>query len=605
MKGNISYYILAFMALVALSGAQVVGTSAIHAPAVILSNNSGSITQVDLTVSTGTGNVVILGPSSVGNSTLQSARMAAEYASSYLGMDFNKYNFTYTIADRNASVSGPSAGAAMTLLAVSALSGKPLRTDFTITGTISPDGTLGEIGGVYDKASAARNDGFNFILVPEVPNGSQEDELYLLVQQTFNIPLIQVANITGALHFALYNSSVSGISSSYNPFTDYHASNLSQAPLACTNCNYSIFQQLTAFTFNLTSAEIANVSSYPGFGGISANFTRVLNQSVQISGKGYQYTAADIAFLDYLNSFYFANHLATADSALATMDNINASCSSLAPPQVTRANYEYVIGAELRQSWGSYTLSQEFKHYNTTNIDTDQVLDFLFTAGEANAWCSASGFLYNASAGVGGTPVSFSPSLRAVAASRIRQASLTGPNLYSVTALQAYKAGNYPLAIIDSDYAVSIYNTSFNGSTANLTASANAIASNATYGIWATQFANEAEFYIQESQMAHNSTVAHTYAVQAYSSSVLAGRISNDTKLIYGSMTAAPAITADEYSSLISSITKTDSAIATMYSIIYKLAAAIIILLGINVIVLILVLRMGLKGDNAKRGRRR
>ena len=593
------------MALFALSGAQIIGTSAIHAPAVILNNNTGSITVVDLTVTTGIGNVVVVGPVSVGNSTLQSARTAAHYASSYLGMNFSRYNFTYTIKDSNVSVSGPSAGAAMTLLAISAMSGKPLRNDFTLTGTISPNGSLGEIGGIYDKAAAARADGFNFILVPAVPNGSQEDELYTLVQQTFSIPLIQVANITEALHFAIYNSTISGLSSSYNPFTDYHLLNLTQAPFTCTDCNYSIFQQLVGFTFNLSRAEIANVSSYPGFAGVSVNLTEVLNQSIGISGKGYQYTAADIAFLDYLNSFYFANHLATADSALTTMDNINTSCSSLTPPQITKTNYEYVIGAELRQSWGSYTLSREFKHYNTTNIDTDQVLDFLFTAGEANAWCSASSFLYNASADINGTPVSFSPSLRSVASSRIKQASATGINLYTATALQAYKDGNYPLAIIDSDYAIAIYNTSFTGSSANLTSSAIAIASNATYGIWATQFANEAAFYVQESHMAHNSTIAHTYAVEAYSSSVLASRISNDTRLIYNSMTAAPAIGPAEYSSLVSSIAKTDGAIATMYSIIYKLSAAIIILLGINVVVLILVLRMSLNRGDAKKGRRR
>ncbi len=47
----------------------------------------------------------------------------------------------------------------MTLLAISALSHKQLRQDFTMTGTGGCGERPGEVGGVYDKVGAAANAG--------------------------------------------------------------------------------------------------------------------------------------------------------------------------------------------------------------------------------------------------------------------------------------------------------------------------------------------------------------------------------------------------------------------------------------------------------------
>jgi predicted ATP-dependent protease len=54
----------------------------------------------------------------------------------------------------------------MTLLAISALENKPLHEDVTLTGTIDQDGNVGVIGGVVEKARAARDSGKSVILLP-------------------------------------------------------------------------------------------------------------------------------------------------------------------------------------------------------------------------------------------------------------------------------------------------------------------------------------------------------------------------------------------------------------------------------------------------------
>ena len=46
------------IAILQLSGAALVGTAQIHAPAVVLSNNTGVLTVIKLTVSTGDGKVI-------------------------------------------------------------------------------------------------------------------------------------------------------------------------------------------------------------------------------------------------------------------------------------------------------------------------------------------------------------------------------------------------------------------------------------------------------------------------------------------------------------------------------------------------------------------
>ena len=64
------------------------------------------------------------------------------------------------------SVDGPSAGALMTLLVISAVEKKPLREDVTLTGTIDQDGNVGAIGGVVEKAQAAKDSGKSLFLLP-------------------------------------------------------------------------------------------------------------------------------------------------------------------------------------------------------------------------------------------------------------------------------------------------------------------------------------------------------------------------------------------------------------------------------------------------------
>lgn len=61
---------------------------------------------------------------------------------------------------------GPSAGALMAALIIAALENFTLPQDVTMSGTISSDGHIGEIGGVIEKAKAAKEDNKRILILP-------------------------------------------------------------------------------------------------------------------------------------------------------------------------------------------------------------------------------------------------------------------------------------------------------------------------------------------------------------------------------------------------------------------------------------------------------
>ncbi|MFM7147939.1 MAG: S16 family serine protease, partial [Actinomycetales bacterium] len=63
-------------------------------------------------------------------------------------------------------IDGPSAGGILTVGVLAALLGAPIRGDMTMTGTISPDGSIGPVGGIDLKLQAAADQGYRTVLLP-------------------------------------------------------------------------------------------------------------------------------------------------------------------------------------------------------------------------------------------------------------------------------------------------------------------------------------------------------------------------------------------------------------------------------------------------------
>ncbi len=94
-----------------------------------------------------------------------------------------------------APVDGPSAGVAMTVVAVSALTGRPVDGGSAVTGEISVQGLVRPVGGVPAKVEAARRAGLNRVLVPR--------ENYLDRFAKAGIEVVPIDDIQQALHWLL------------------------------------------------------------------------------------------------------------------------------------------------------------------------------------------------------------------------------------------------------------------------------------------------------------------------------------------------------------------------------------------------------------------
>lgn len=151
------------------------GTASLQAPAVMqrtVLNQSGrfitrqvvtegSMINISVEVTSGRGRVLVQTSPLMGEVFQDAANTAVAVAEGRTGANLSGSDAIISIVadDRVPSVNGPSAGALMTLLLVSVLENRPVRQDVTVTGSIDEDGRIGAIGGVVEKATAAKASG--------------------------------------------------------------------------------------------------------------------------------------------------------------------------------------------------------------------------------------------------------------------------------------------------------------------------------------------------------------------------------------------------------------------------------------------------------------
>ncbi|BCS90838.1 MAG: lon protease [Candidatus Micrarchaeota archaeon] len=522
-----------FILLIApyLSRSVVIGNATLYAPAVDLTNNTGILTKVSLYVTNGDGNIAIKGPISVGSSTYNASKTAVYVASRFLGVNPDAYNFTYIIYDNNSTVSGPSIGAAFTILAISALSHKPFRINFSVTGTIEPNGSIGLIGGVYDKASAVKSNGIDIFFVPYASNRSFEYELYYLVSRTFGIKLIELPNISVAYNILINGSPISNYSKyivNFNPYVNYNVEQIRPVNISCSSCNLTGFYILTNQTFNITLKQLDKLREFKNYTGLYLNYSRLINETYSIRNNSYLYTADDINFLNFINIFTFNNNFINISSGRSLLLNTYAYCLSLQQPNPTYSNIDYLYNGELRQMLGMYVVNTSLSIYNSSVQDTDGAIRIANIAGEALGWCDAADTLYNLN--YSGAPVQFNSNIVKTAYSYITNVSgIVSP--YSYVAIEAYRQGNYPLAILASAYAIS-FNSSI-PSNLSINSIESIIDSMKIDDSFAYEFAKQAYFYIQEAEInKNNSSLYNTYMADAYTSARLAYNINNAINII-------------------------------------------------------------------------
>jgi len=94
---------------------------------------------------------------------LAATSSAAAVAAILSASDPSTISISYAITG---AIDGPSGGAILTVGTLAAIRGERLRPGLTMTGTIAPDGSIGEISGVPAKLRGAAREGYTSVLLP-------------------------------------------------------------------------------------------------------------------------------------------------------------------------------------------------------------------------------------------------------------------------------------------------------------------------------------------------------------------------------------------------------------------------------------------------------
>lgn len=131
-------------------------------------SEQGALLNLSVEIRPGKGRVLVQTTPLMGVIFQDAANTAAFVAENKTGKQLSSSDiiFSITAPDETPGVDGPSAGALMTLLTISAIDNSTLNDSITLTGTIDNAGNIGPIGGVLEKAQAAKAGGKTLFLVP-------------------------------------------------------------------------------------------------------------------------------------------------------------------------------------------------------------------------------------------------------------------------------------------------------------------------------------------------------------------------------------------------------------------------------------------------------
>ncbi|VVC01833.1 Lon protease [uncultured archaeon] len=437
--------ILAFFILLSFAAfAQCNGSASHYLPAVV--EGDGVLVNVTLTLENGSGDVFMSIYPKMGISTQDSAKTAVEYAykaTNSSGCDAKIK--AYLPSSVGGYLDGPSGGAAITLMAIAALEGKHMRDDAMITDTTSRDGTVGPVGGLYEKAKIAKENGLKYFITP--PEGLFERVMLRMLRERGAFSILETGSIGDAQGFMMDGKNLS----------------YGKRPPAVEAINESIpayngrkdFSRLADGMMALKEASISKID--PGLAAeenLSGYFSQVERNEHILASRGYYFSAANDAFLNYLDAETIANG-DTLDVE-GKVAQVNGCLANVQGAQITDANFEWVAGSELRESWAVKKLGEVRDEAGNATLREEKYVAY-HDAMYADAWCRISGLL-EANAPSGGNPADES-SLENLSAQYLAAATKANVSdsdaLWHLENAQAlHSQGKYAGAIYDSVFAI-------------------------------------------------------------------------------------------------------------------------------------------------------
>jgi len=164
----------------------------------------GDLLQIEATLMPGKGQLILTGQlGDVMQESVKAAYTVVRARSQVLGVDpefHQKFDTHVHVPEGATPKDGPSAGTAMVVALVSALTGIPVRSEVAMTGEITLRGRVLPIGGLKEKLLAALRGGIKTVLIPE---DNRKDLVDIPKNVTQGIEIVPVKWIDQVLDIAL------------------------------------------------------------------------------------------------------------------------------------------------------------------------------------------------------------------------------------------------------------------------------------------------------------------------------------------------------------------------------------------------------------------
>jgi len=342
----------------------------------------GILTAIEVDVAPGNGELVLrLRSTTVSSDTQDSMQTAFTEAAKLAERNYDSYDYTVRFDSALGKVNGPSAGAALTIMAYSEFTQKPIRKDFIITGTITKGGAIGAVGGVKAKIDAVGSNGsYKVMLVPAGQTAESGDSildsLYYAdyAMQKYNLTVVPVSNVSYAIQIAV---------GEVQPPAQTNTSDFIPCEYLAANSSWPFYATAQG---TIDDAEARGRASTLSDLQKKAFERLIADSKLQLS-LGYYYSAANTAFLvkNAVSTEEFRNM--TIPQFHKVADNFYQEISAMSFSQLNSTNWEWVATSQMRYTWAKLRTESVL-----ATLNSNETLDNVTLADMANDLSAAMGW---------------------------------------------------------------------------------------------------------------------------------------------------------------------------------------------------------------------
>ncbi len=341
--------------------------------------NGGEISQFSVQIKNGSGNIYTSINPKVDESTQISQEIASFVGFRHANKSQEECDVFFGISERAglASVNGLSGGAGMALGVIGALQNRSIRQDLAITGTIEPDGSIGSVGGLFEKAQAAKASNLTYLIVPK---RDFFDSLFWSALNT-SVKMVEAGDILEAAGVAFSRGKINSSESRLE--AERVGKNISKNTIGA---NAAGIRELAKGMREKLEAGLSGKK----FGGEIGNYFGIRKEnSDSLFDKGYYYSAANEAFLAGIDLEFISGVEGHVD-AKKEMEGIRDCAEGLKTQDLRPKtnNWELAVGGRLRESWAKKKISEVMDESPATVEEQNY---FYRESLYAKGWCGIAG----------------------------------------------------------------------------------------------------------------------------------------------------------------------------------------------------------------------